>query len=119
MAQKHYLVTGMSCVHCAASITEEVSQVPGVTDVDVDVAAGSVSVGVHNSTTRGCARRSWRRGTRSRNRPRPDGPRSAHGRRVLCGPGGPERIDFVRQQVSENPDRGRRGSVNADPTPPG
>jgi copper chaperone CopZ len=45
MAQKHYLVTGMSCEHCAASITEEVSQVPGVTNVDVDVAAGSVSVG--------------------------------------------------------------------------
>ncbi|WP_215449676.1 heavy-metal-associated domain-containing protein [Streptomyces sp. ATCC 21386] len=45
MAQKHYLVTGMSCEHCAASITEEVSQVPGVTNVDVDVTAGSVSVG--------------------------------------------------------------------------
>ncbi|MCX5250623.1 heavy-metal-associated domain-containing protein [Streptomyces sp. NBC_00201] len=45
MAQKQYLVTGMTCEHCAASITEEVSQVPGVTDVDVDVTAGSVSVG--------------------------------------------------------------------------
>ncbi|MEV7152926.1 MULTISPECIES: heavy-metal-associated domain-containing protein [unclassified Streptomyces] len=44
MAQKQYLVTGMSCEHCAASITEEVSQVPGVTEVDVDVKAGSVSV---------------------------------------------------------------------------
>ncbi|SDE59528.1 heavy-metal-associated domain-containing protein [Streptomyces griseoaurantiacus] len=45
MAQKQYLVTRMTCEHCAASITEEVSQVPGVTNVDVDVAAGSVSVG--------------------------------------------------------------------------
>ncbi|MCH5677472.1 heavy-metal-associated domain-containing protein [Streptomyces gilvus] len=45
MAQKQYLVTGMSCEHCAASITDEVSQVPGVTDVNVDVTAGSVSVG--------------------------------------------------------------------------
>ncbi|MFH0515642.1 heavy-metal-associated domain-containing protein [Streptomyces sp. M41] len=45
MARKHYLVTGMSCGHCAASIKEEVSQVPGVHEVDVDVAAGSVSVG--------------------------------------------------------------------------
>ncbi|NNN31106.1 heavy-metal-associated domain-containing protein [Streptomyces sp. S3(2020)] len=44
MAQKQYLVTGMSCEHCAASITEEVTQVPGVTVVDVDVTAGSVSV---------------------------------------------------------------------------
>ncbi|MFJ9541327.1 heavy-metal-associated domain-containing protein [Streptomyces sp. NPDC101225] len=45
MAQKQYRVTGMSCEHCSASITGEVSQVPGVTAVDVDVAAGSVSVG--------------------------------------------------------------------------
>ncbi|GAA2485493.1 MULTISPECIES: heavy-metal-associated domain-containing protein [Actinomycetes] len=44
MAQKQYLVTGMSCEHCAAGIIEEVSQVPGVTEVDVDVKAGSVSV---------------------------------------------------------------------------
>ncbi|MGW4728233.1 heavy-metal-associated domain-containing protein [Streptomyces shenzhenensis] len=45
MARKQYLVTGMSCGHCAASITEEVIDVPGVTEVDVDVTAGSVSVG--------------------------------------------------------------------------
>ncbi|MFJ9536948.1 heavy-metal-associated domain-containing protein [Streptomyces sp. NPDC101225] len=44
MARKQYLVTGMSCQHCAASITEEVSQVPGVAEVNVDIAAGSVSV---------------------------------------------------------------------------
>ncbi|MEU2990467.1 heavy-metal-associated domain-containing protein [Streptomyces griseoincarnatus] len=45
MTRKQYLVTGMSCQHCAASITEELSEVPGVTEVDVDVTAGSVSVG--------------------------------------------------------------------------
>ncbi|WP_405818621.1 heavy-metal-associated domain-containing protein [Streptomyces sp. NBC_01390] len=45
MARKQYLVTGMSCEHCAASITEEVSRVPRVNEVDVDVTAGSVSVG--------------------------------------------------------------------------
>ncbi|WP_217167718.1 heavy-metal-associated domain-containing protein [Streptomyces sp. AC512_CC834] len=44
MARKQYLVTGMSCEHCAASITEEVSQVSGVTGVDVDVAAATVAV---------------------------------------------------------------------------
>ncbi|MFJ6728029.1 heavy-metal-associated domain-containing protein [Streptomyces sp. NPDC091281] len=44
MNRQHYLVTGMTCSHCAASVTEEVSQVPGVTGVDVDVAVGSVSV---------------------------------------------------------------------------
>lgn len=44
MTHQQYLVTGMSCEHCAASITEEVSLVPGVTGVDVDVATGAVTV---------------------------------------------------------------------------
>jgi copper chaperone CopZ len=44
MAEKTYTVTGMSCGHCAASITVEVVQVSGVSDVDVDVPAGLVTV---------------------------------------------------------------------------
>jgi copper chaperone CopZ len=44
MAQKQYSVTGMTCEHCAASIREEVSEVPGVSEVVVDVAAKSVTV---------------------------------------------------------------------------
>ncbi|EPD67251.1 heavy-metal-associated domain-containing protein [Streptomyces sp. HGB0020] len=44
MAQKQYSVTGMTCEHCAASIREEVSEVPGVSEVMVDVAAKSVTV---------------------------------------------------------------------------
>ncbi|WBO62877.1 heavy-metal-associated domain-containing protein [Streptomyces camelliae] len=44
MTQKQYNVTGMSCEHCAASIREEVSEVPGVSDVVVDVATNSVTV---------------------------------------------------------------------------
>ncbi|MCX4825744.1 heavy-metal-associated domain-containing protein [Streptomyces sp. NBC_01142] len=44
MAQKRYNVTGMSCEHCAASITEEVSDVPGVSEVVVDLAANAVTV---------------------------------------------------------------------------
>ncbi|MET8249271.1 heavy-metal-associated domain-containing protein [Streptomyces sp. NPDC005202] len=44
MAQKQYNVTGMSCEHCTASIKEEVSQVPGVSEVVVDVAANAVTV---------------------------------------------------------------------------
>ncbi|MFF7187698.1 heavy-metal-associated domain-containing protein [Streptomyces sp. NPDC008222] len=44
MPQKQYNVTGMSCQHCAASIREEVSEVPGVSDVVVDVATNSVTV---------------------------------------------------------------------------
>ncbi|PPS69870.1 MULTISPECIES: heavy-metal-associated domain-containing protein [Streptomyces] len=44
MAEKTYRVSGMSCGHCAASITEEVVEVPGVTQVDVDVPTGRVAV---------------------------------------------------------------------------
>ncbi|MEV0204362.1 heavy-metal-associated domain-containing protein [Streptomyces sp. NPDC050788] len=44
MAQKQYSVTGMTCEHCAASIREEVSEAPGVSEVVVDVAAKSVTV---------------------------------------------------------------------------
>ena len=29
-----YAVTGMTCDHCVRSVTEEVSEVPGVTAVD-------------------------------------------------------------------------------------
>jgi copper chaperone CopZ len=42
--QKHYTVTGMTCEHCAASVREEVSEVAGVSEVVVDVAANSVTV---------------------------------------------------------------------------
>ncbi|WP_328346880.1 heavy-metal-associated domain-containing protein [Streptomyces violaceus] len=44
MAEQIHTVSGMSCGHCAASITEEVLEVPGVTDVDVDVPASLVTV---------------------------------------------------------------------------
>ncbi|MDX2523234.1 heavy-metal-associated domain-containing protein [Streptomyces europaeiscabiei] len=44
MAEKYFTVSGMSCGHCAASVTEEVVAVPGVTEVDVDVRAGLVTV---------------------------------------------------------------------------
>ena len=39
-----YAVAGMTCEHCVRSVTEEVSEVPGVTAVDVDLAAGRVTV---------------------------------------------------------------------------
>ncbi|WP_369354921.1 heavy-metal-associated domain-containing protein [Streptomyces sp. cg2] len=44
MDQKQYHVTGMSCEHCAASVAEEVSEVPGVREVEVDLAAKTVTV---------------------------------------------------------------------------
>jgi len=37
-------VTGMTCDHCASAVRAEISKLPGVTGVDVDVAAGTVQV---------------------------------------------------------------------------
>ena len=39
-----YTVTGMTCGHCVASVTEEISRLDGVTGVDVDLASGRVTV---------------------------------------------------------------------------
>jgi copper chaperone len=39
-----YTVRGMTCGHCAAAVTEEVTKIPGVTDVEVDVTFGRVTV---------------------------------------------------------------------------
>ena len=39
-----YGVAGMTCEHCVRSVTEEVSEVPGVTAVDVDLAGGRLTV---------------------------------------------------------------------------
>ena len=42
--QTTYSVEGMTCGHCAASVKEEVSEISGVTGVDVDVDSGAVVV---------------------------------------------------------------------------
>ncbi|MDP3713147.1 MAG: heavy-metal-associated domain-containing protein [Mycobacteriales bacterium] len=39
-----WTVTGMTCGHCVASVTEEVSEVPGVTDVAVELESGLLTV---------------------------------------------------------------------------
>ncbi|HWJ82274.1 MAG TPA: heavy-metal-associated domain-containing protein [Nocardioides sp.] len=39
-----YTVTGMTCGHCVASVTEEVQEIAGVEDVAVDLASGAVTV---------------------------------------------------------------------------
>ena len=44
MTDRMYTVTGMTCAHCVASVTEEVSEVSGVESVDVDLASGRVAV---------------------------------------------------------------------------
>lgn len=39
-----YTVTGMTCEHCVASVTEEVEEIDGVEAVDVDLATGAVTI---------------------------------------------------------------------------
>ena len=39
-----YDVVGMTCDHCARSVTEEVSALAGVSGVEVDLASGKVHV---------------------------------------------------------------------------
>ena len=39
-----YVVSGMHCQHCVTSVTEEVSAIPGVTDVRVDLDTGELVV---------------------------------------------------------------------------
>jgi copper chaperone len=44
MTTTTYTVKGMTCGHCVSSVTEEVTEIPGVTGVGVDLATGLVSV---------------------------------------------------------------------------
>jgi copper chaperone CopZ len=39
-----YTVTGMTCGHCVSAVTSELSRLPGVIDVQVDLASGRVVV---------------------------------------------------------------------------
>ena len=44
MTQTRYTVTGMTCEHCARSVTEEISAISGVSDVSVELSTGDVTV---------------------------------------------------------------------------
>lgn len=39
-----YVVTGMVCQHCVSAVSQEIGAIEGVTDVQVDLATGRVSV---------------------------------------------------------------------------
>jgi copper ion binding protein len=43
-ATETFTVTGMTCGHCVSSVTEEVGAIPGVTEVEVDLPTGAVTV---------------------------------------------------------------------------
>ena len=39
-----YTVSGMTCGHCVAAVTQELSKLDGVSHVDVDLGSGRVTV---------------------------------------------------------------------------
>ena len=44
MSTQTFTVSGMTCQHCVASVTEEVSEVPGADRVLVDLDSGTLTV---------------------------------------------------------------------------
>lgn len=51
MSTTRWEVTGMTCGHCVNSVTEELTAIPGVSDVDVElVSDGTSTVTVHSAT---------------------------------------------------------------------
>jgi copper chaperone CopZ len=44
MSTETYTVVGMTCDHCARSVTEEVDAIDGVTLVEVDLTTGALAV---------------------------------------------------------------------------
>ncbi|PFG69089.1 copper chaperone CopZ [Propionibacteriaceae bacterium ES.041] len=44
MAANEYQVTGMTCGHCEKSVREEVSEVPGVEEIQVSAQTGKLFV---------------------------------------------------------------------------
>ena len=44
MATTKYQVKGMTCGHCVGAVTSEVSAIAGVSDVQVDLESGAVTV---------------------------------------------------------------------------
>lgn len=43
-------IDGMTCGHCVSSVTEELSAVPGVSNVEISLAAGGTSVATITTT---------------------------------------------------------------------
>jgi copper chaperone len=43
MTTQTYSVTGMTCGHCAGAVTDEINELDGVSEVQVDLVAGGTS----------------------------------------------------------------------------
>jgi copper chaperone CopZ len=50
MNTQTFPVTGMTCGHCVAAVTSELGELPGVTDVTVDLVADGTSTVIVAST---------------------------------------------------------------------
>lgn len=44
MAKQTYQVSGMTCDHCVRAVKDELGRLDGVSDVDVELASGRVTV---------------------------------------------------------------------------
>ena len=66
MTRTTYAVSGMTCAHCVAAVTEEVGRLDGVTAVEVDLVAGGDVAGHRDQHGTRC-----RRGGRARPSTRP------------------------------------------------
>lgn len=44
MSTTTYTVTGMTCEHCVNAVSTEIGKLPGVSDVQVDLSTGAVTV---------------------------------------------------------------------------
>lgn len=51
MSTSRWEVTGMTCGHCVHSVTQEISALPGVSAVDVDLVANGTSTVTVTSET--------------------------------------------------------------------
>jgi copper ion binding protein len=51
MKTSTFIATGMTCQHCVASVTKEVSELAQVTDVSVDLSSGKVTVTSHEDVS--------------------------------------------------------------------
>ncbi|THV24402.1 heavy-metal-associated domain-containing protein [Glycomyces paridis] len=51
-----YVVKGMTCGHCAGSVTQELKALPGVTAVDVALDTGNVTVTSETALTEDAVR---------------------------------------------------------------
>jgi copper chaperone CopZ len=50
MTTQTFSVTGMTCGHCVHAVTSELKEIPGVTDVAVELVAGGTSTVTVDST---------------------------------------------------------------------